>query len=186
VKRLNPKTTLLVVVDIQDKLARAMPEAQLRKVTWNAAILLDAAKRLGVRTIASEQYPQGLGPTVAEVAAALTAHGIAPMPKIHFDALGDDAIHKKAFQGPRPEAAVIIGMETHVCVFQTARSFVERGVPSYVVSDAVASRSEENRQNGLHLVERAGAVVTNTESVVFDWLERASSEDFKALSKLIR
>jgi nicotinamidase-related amidase len=184
-KRLIPKSTLLVVVDIQEKLAKAMPEATLRKVTWNAAILLDAAKRLGVRTIASEQYPQGLGPTVPEVAAALSAHGITAMPKIHFDALGDDAIHKKAF-APRPEAAVVIGMESHVCVFQTVRSFVDRGVPVFVVSDAVASRTEENRQNGLHLAERAGAFVTNTETVVFDWLERAGTDDFKALSKLIR
>jgi nicotinamidase-related amidase len=184
-KRLVPKTCLLVVVDVQEKLAPAMPVGAMGRVIKNTVLLLDAAWRLGVRTIASEQYPKGLGGTMPELASALGAIKVTPMAKTHFDALSDDAIHKAAF-AVRPDAVIIVGMEAHVCVFQTARSFVDRGVTTYVVSDAVASRTEENRLSGLHLAERAGAVVTNAETVVFDWLEQAGSDEFKALSKLIR
>ena len=184
-KRLIPKSTLLVVVDMQEKLAPAMPAERFALTLRNTAILLSAAQLLGLRTIASEQYPAGLGLTIPEVAALLAAISVAPMPKLHFDALGDDKIHSLAF-APRPEAVVIVGMEAHVCVFQTARSFVDRGVATYVVSDAVSSRTEENRLSGLALAERAGAIVTNAESVVFDLAERAGGPQFKAISKLVR
>jgi nicotinamidase-related amidase len=77
-------------------------------------------------------------------------------------------------------------METHICVFQTARELARRGIAVHVVADAVVSRREENRALGLGLCERAGALVTPTETVVFDWLGRAGSDAFKAISKLVR
>lgn len=184
-KRLEPKSTLLVVVDIQERLAAAMPTEQLGRLVKSTSLLLQAAERLGVRVLASEQYPKGLGPTMPEVMAHLTRMNVTPCAKVTFDALSDDPFHKLAFTG-RPGAVVLCGMEAHVCVFQTARSFVDRGVATYVVSDAVASRTEENRLSGLSLAERAGAVVTNAETVVFDLTERAGTEDFKFISKLVR
>jgi nicotinamidase-related amidase len=81
---------------------------------------------------------------------------------------------------------VVVGMETHVCVFQTVREIARRGIAVHVVADAVASRTEENRARGLSLCERAGGIVTVTETVVFDWLGRAGTEDFKAVSKLVK
>lgn len=184
-KRLVPKSTLLVVVDIQERLASAMPTEQMGRVVKNTALLLQAAQRLSVRVLVSEQYPKGLGGTIPEVRDLLTSMNVTPFAKLTFDALSDDPFHKSAFTD-RPAAVVLVGMEAHVCVFQTARSFVDRGVSTFVVSDAVASRTEENRRSGLSLVERAGAVVTNAESVVFDLLERAGTDDFKILSKLVR
>lgn len=184
-KRLEPKKTLLVVVDIQERLASAMPVEQMGRVVKNTALLLHVAARLSVRVLASEQYPKGLGATIPEVRDLLDAMNVTPCAKLTFDALSDDPFHKEAFT-ERPAAAVIVGMEAHVCVFQTARSFVERGVSTFVVSDAVASRTEENRLSGLSLAERAGAVITNAESVMFDLLERAGTEEFKVLSKLVR
>jgi len=184
-ERLVPESTLLLLVDVQERLAAAMPSARMEAVTANAGILLDAAARLGVRTLASEQYPKGLGPTIPPLATRLHALGATPIAKTEFDACGDPAI-ARAIATMAPRAVLVIGMETHVCVFQTARELVRRGYATYVIADAVASRREENRDAGLRLCERAGAIVTVTETVVFDWVKCAGTDDFKAISKLVK
>jgi nicotinamidase-related amidase len=184
-ERLVPESTVLLVVDVQERLAAAMPPATLERLVTNAGILLDAAARLNVRVIASEQYPKGLGPTIPSLAERLAPRSIVPIAKTEFDACGDPAI-ARALAAMTPRAVVVLGMEAHVCVFQTARELVRRGYNTYVVADAVASRREENRAVGIGLCERAGAITTVTESVVFDWVRRAGTEDFKAISKLVR
>jgi nicotinamidase-related amidase len=103
-----------------------------------------------------------------------------------FDACSDLAVARALARDPAPRAVVLAGMEAHVCVFQTARELVKRGYATYVVADAVCSRREENRALGLALAERAGAFVAPTETVVFDLLERAGTDAFKAVSKLVR
>lgn len=184
-ERLVPRSTVLVVVDIQDKLAPAMPEASLAAVLRNTGILLDAAKILGVRVLASEQYPKGLGPTVPAIADKLAANEASTFAKTTFDACGDEAF-AAALRSTAPRAAVVVGMESHVCVFQTARELVRLGYQTHVVADAVASRTEENRRLGLDLASRAGAIVTPTETVVFDLLRQAGTDTFKAVSKLVK
>jgi nicotinamidase-related amidase len=184
-ERLDSKTTVLFVVDVQERLAAAMPEDAVATLTKNAGILLDAASTLGVRALASEQYPKGLGPTVPAIRAKLAALGVSPMPKLTFDACSDLAI-ARALSDLDPRAVVVVGMESHVCVFQTARELVKRGYATYVVGDAVASRLESNRTLGLELAERAGAVITGTETVVFDLLQEAGTEAFKTVSRLVR
>ncbi len=84
------------------------------------------------------------------------------------------------------EAVVVVGVEAHICVLQTTRSLLERGYATHVVGEAVASRREDNRAVGLDLARAAGAFVTCTETVVYDWLARAGTEDFKALAPLLR
>jgi nicotinamidase-related amidase len=184
-ERLVPASTVLLVVDVQDKLAAAMPEATLARLVENTEILLQAAEVLGVRVIASEQYPKGLGTTVAPLAARLAACGVTAFPKTTFDACSDLAI-ARALADSGAKSVVVVGMESHVCVFQTARELVKRGYGTYVVADAVASRTEENRELGLGLCQAAGAVATATESVVFDLVERAGTDAFKTISKLVR
>ncbi len=184
-ERLDPKTTVLLVVDVQEKLAAAMPPESVATLVKNTSILLETAKVLGMRVVVSEQYPKGLGPTVPELAEKLPALGVTPMPKMTFDACSDLAI-ARALSELAPRAVVVVGMESHVCVFQTAREFVRRGYATYVVADAVASRREENRQLGLALAERAGAIVSGTETVAFDLLGQAGTDAFKAVSKLVR
>lgn len=183
--RLIPDQTCLLVVDVQERLASAMPEARLAGLLKNAGILLDAAELLGVNVIASEQYPKGLGPTVVPIAERLAKRGVVPIDKLTFDAASEPRV-ARALAAASPRAVVVIGMEAHVCVFQTARELARRGYAAYVVEDAVSSRTEENRATGLALAERAGALRTTTETVVFDWLERAGSDAFKAISKLVR
>jgi nicotinamidase-related amidase len=183
--RLLPESSLLLVVDVQERLLGAMSELAQTRLLKNIDILLEAAKLLGVRVIASEQYPKGLGPTVRPVLEKLQALGVSPLAKLDFDALGDPSIARAVSQ-THPRSVVVVGMETHVCVFQTARELARRGYATHVVGDAVASRTEDNREVGLRLSERAGATVTVTETVVFDWLKCAGTEAFKQLSKQIR
>jgi nicotinamidase-related amidase len=183
--RLTPSSTVLLVVDVQERLAPAMPPARLEALVKNVSILLGAAEALGVGVLASEQYPKGLGGTLPALAAKLGALGVVPMPKVTFDACGDPAI-ARALAARAPRAVVVVGMETHVCVFQTVRELVRRGHEVYVPVDAVSSRSEENRVAGLTLCERAGGTATTTETVLFDWMERAGTDAFKAVSKLLK
>ena len=183
--RLDPNSTVILVVDVQDKLASAMPEDAFATLVKNTGILLDAAKILGIGVLASEQYPKGLGPTVPAIADRLAALGVAALPKMTFDACSDLAIARKLAE-LAPRSVVVVGMEAHVCVFQTARELVKRGYATYVVADAVTSRKEDNRRLGLSLCERAGAVLVPTETVIFDLIEQAGTDAFKSLSKLIR
>jgi nicotinamidase-related amidase len=184
-ERLSPSSSVLVVVDVQERLAAAMPAEAMQRLVANTGILLEAAHVLGVPVLASEQYPKGLGPTVAPVLHKLRALGVEPIAKLDFDACAEPRF-MRALGATAARAAVVVGMEAHVCVFQTARELVRRGYPTYVVADAVASRREENRAAGLALAEKAGAVPTVTETVVFDWLEKAGTEAFKTISKLLR
>src|SRR5690606_26659256 len=123
-QRLDPRTTVLLVVDVQEKLAAAMPPDTLSALVKNTGILLETARVLGVRVLVSEQYPKGLGPTVAPLAEKLTELGVTPMAKTTFDACSDLAI-ARALASLDPRAVVVVGMEAHVCVFQTVRELVK-------------------------------------------------------------
>ena len=181
-ERLVPAQTVILVVDVQEKLAAAMPKDALDTLVKNTTILLEAAKVLGVHVLASEQYPKGLGPTLPSLTDKL---GVAPLAKTTFDACSDLQI-ARALSDLDPKSVVVVGMEAHVCVFQTARELVKRGYATHVVADAVTSRREENRKIGLDLCEKAGAFITATETVVFDLLGQAGTDAFKTVSKLVR
>jgi nicotinamidase-related amidase len=183
--RLDPQTCLLLVVDVQERLAAALPQPTINRLVANAVVLLETARLLGISVVASEQYPKGLGATLAPIGEKLRALGVAPVDKETFDASSEPRI-ARAIAERAPSAVVVVGVETHVCVFQTVRELVRRGIDVRVVADAVASRCEENRTLGLALCERAGAIVMPTEAVVFDWLGKAGTDEFKAVSKLIR
>lgn len=183
-RRPRPATSAIVVVDVQEKLSAAMPPERLADLRRSARILLGAAKELRIPVLFTEQYPKGLGPTDAELAAGLAEIGARRFEKLAFSACGADGFVDALPAGV--ETVVVIGMETHVCVFQTVRDLVSRGLVVAVPLDGVCSRRDDHRQAGLDLCARAGAVVTTTEGLVFDWLERAGSDSFKVVSKLVR
>jgi nicotinamidase-related amidase len=174
----------LLVIDIQERLAPAMPEAVLAQVLRNTAILIEAAQRLGLPIVVSQQYPKGLGPTVQAIEALIpsTAHRF---DKVEFSAASGVSMTAPNGRYHRDQW-IIAGMETHVCVYQTARGLVDRGFQAHVAIDAACSRTKSNFKIGKKLIERAGAVITSTETVVFDLLGRAGSDEFKALSKSIK
>lgn len=184
-RRLQPNECAVVVVDIQEKLSAAMPPQQLAELTRSASILIEAAMTLGARVIATEQYPAGLGSTLAPIAALLEKAGAPRITKLDFSAC-DEATFERAWASMSPRAAIVIGMEAHVCVFQTARELAARGISVHVPLDGVASRRDDHRAAGLDLCRAAGATITTSETIVFDWLRRAGSDEFKKLSKLIR
>jgi len=178
---------VVLLIDIQERLCPAMPAEVLSRVVRNACTLVEMARRFSLPVVVSQQYPRGLGATIGEIETALGG-----MESVHrFDkttfgcaAAADFAPIREAVGIRRQWIAA--GMETHVCVYQSARQLVEAGDAVQVVSDAVISRHKSNWRLGLSLCERAGAIVTSTEIVVFDGLQQAGGDDFKALSRRIR
>ena len=178
------EASALLIIDVQTRLAAAMPPAERERVLRNSGILIEAATQLGIPIIHTEQYPRGLGSTETVLAERLNS-AAQRLEKTAFSccaAVGFDAI---ACADQRTQW-IVCGMEAHVCVLQTALELHARGVDVFVVADAVSSRIEVNRANALDRLRQAGIVVSNTESVLFEWLRDASHPQFKALSALIR
>ena len=178
----------LLVVDIQERLSAVMPQDVLAQVVRNTAVLIESASRLGLPIVLSEQYPKGLGNTLPAIEDALRAvQGVAVhrFVKNVFSAAGCDEFAALAPTLKRDQW-IVTGMEAHVCVYQTARGLEERGYQAHVVADAVCSRTKANYEIGRGLVGQVGGVLTSTEVVVFDLLGRAGTEEFKALSRLIK
>lgn len=184
-RRIEPSASAVIVIDVQEKLAAAMPAPQMDALTRAATVLIEAARRLGAAVIATEQYPAGLGRTVAPIAEKLAHAGAPVIHKMEFSAC-DALDFERAFSERAPRTAIVVGMEAHVCVFQTVRELAARGVAVHVPLDGVASRRDDHRLAGLDLCRAAGATITTAETVVFDWLRVAGTDDFKHLSKLIR
>jgi nicotinamidase-related amidase len=180
----DPATSQLLVVDIQEKLGAAMPEKVLARVFRNVSLLLNAAGRLGIPVTVTEQYPKGLGSTDARVAAGVppSAHRLE---KTCFSCVGAEGFAPVLDNAQRRQV-ILTGMESHVCVLQTAIDLLAAGMQPFVVEDAVCSRKLENYQNALQRLQRAGVVIATAESVVFEWLRDARNEHFKALSAMVR
>ncbi len=183
---LHPDRCALLVIDVQERLAMAMANDVRDRVERNLITLAAAAERFSLPVVVTEQYPKGLGRTTPAVATAFeTVKGVCFFEKVEFAATAAPAWREAIGDTPRP-VWLVAGMETHVCVFQTVRALCAAGQTVHVIGDAVASRSRDNWQNGLELCARAGAIITNTETVVFDFLGKAGTDDFKALSPMIK
>jgi len=180
--QLDRAKALVLVIDVQEKLARAMPPEAEARMEKNAGILVKAARRLGLPVVASEQYVKGLGPTVPALRELLPSP---PIEKVEFSCANSTSL-ASAIEKTNRRQVIAVGMESHVCVFQTVRDLLRKHFQVFVPRDAIVSRTEENRQVGLNLCERAGAVVTSTETVLFDLLGTAGTPEFKELSPLIR
>jgi nicotinamidase-related amidase len=186
---LSRSRAALLVVDIQERLLPAMPQDALAAVLRNTHLLIQAADRLGLPIVVSQQYPRGLGATTQPIEDALAQVG--DPGRVHrFDKLEFSAAAAPAFAALAPRLGrdqwIVCGMETHVCVYQTARDLAARGWAAHVCADAVCSRTARNYELGLGLLARTGAIVTSTEACVFDLLGRAGSDEFRALSKVIK
>lgn len=173
--------SVLVVVDIQERLAVVMSERE--KVIRNTLHLIEAAKLLRLPVIVTEQYPKGLGPTVNEIREALPSYE--PIEKLTFSCCSEPGFIK-ALESTGKKKIILCGMETHVCVLQTCIGSLREGYAVHAVSDAVCSRSKENYKTGIEFMRDAGAVITGTETVLFQLLEKAGTEEFKALTKRIK
>jgi isochorismate hydrolase len=180
---LKKEGCFLMVVDIQERLHAAM-EGQFKDTyVKNGVILIETAHACQVPIVVSEQYPKGLGPTIAEAAAHL--EGITRHEKLFFSCYRDEGI-KKAIKSTGRKTAVIIGIETHVCVMQTAMDLLADGYRVVIASDAVCSRRAHDRVTSLDAMARLGVLIYPTETIAFMFMEKAGTDLFKKLSGLFK
>jgi nicotinamidase-related amidase len=179
---LDRNNAVLMVIDVQDKLCRAMDEKELQKLTGNISILQDTARELGFPMVATEQYVKGLGDTLSILKEKLAEP---PLGKMAFSCCGEPSFPDKLKTLGRKQV-IVTGMEAHVCVLQTVIELLDGGYHVHLVKDAVMSRRKENWKVGIEAAISAGAVITSTEAALFQLLRVAGSDEFKKLSKLVR
>jgi nicotinamidase-related amidase len=185
--RIDRERVALLLVDFQERLAGVMAPGDVAACERNIVLLLELARQLRLPVVVSEQYPKGLGPTVPVLRAALSQPGLTvdKVEKIEFSCTDAPAfldLHRRL----RRDQWIVVGMEAHVCVYQTARGLVGMGARVHVPADGVISRAPANARIGLELCARAGAAVTTTETVVFDALRRAGTDEFRVLSRMVK
>jgi len=179
---LDAEKAALVVIDVQEKLAPAMDPDLYNQLLLNGNLLIEGFKGLGLPIIATEQYSKGLGHTVTELAGATDQDCIE---KMAFSCCGEDKFIA-ALEKSGAKHVLIAGMETHVCVFQTVLDLLDRGYVVHLVRDAVSSRFKSDYDNALSTAAKAGAVITTTETALFQLVKVAGTDGFKAVSKLVR
>lgn len=175
---INREDSLLLVVDIQDKLVPAVIEPEA--LVQGTAQLLEIAELLKISYLISEQYPQGLGRTVAPLMAIANDHCY--IDKLHFSCASDPACLEQIRLRQRNQI-IICGMEAHVCVLQTAIELKKQGFDIFVVTDLISSRSDNDKAAALRRFEQHQIQLVTKEMVIFEWLEKSGSDEFRTISK---
>ena len=182
---LSREKSQVLIVDVQDKLLKAINGAD--RVIDRCVRLVSAARKLGIPITMSEQYPQGLGPTHDSVRDAFANDGFVA-DKTEFSCMRNemlrDRLHTLRREGR--SQVVIGGIEAHVCVTQTAMDLESQGFEAFVVADAVGSRSKSSRKLALTRLQNSSVDIVDSEMVLFEWMERAGTPEFKALQALIK
>lgn len=174
--------SVLVLIDMQEKLLKAMPDVE--PVLNKQKIILQAAVHMNLDMIATEQYPQGLGSTIAEIKTLLPS-GIAIIEKKTFSCFGAPAF-ASAISAKTRSSIAIMGVESHVCVLQTAIDALNRNYQVFILEDAVTSRSQLDKNIALRLLRDQGAVITSVESYLFMLMQTSAHPTFRDISKLLR
>lgn len=178
-ERLTARYGGLLVVDMQEKLLAVMSDRDV--VVGNALRLVKGAKLLDVPVWASEQYPRGLGPTAPSIAELIPERPT----KLSFHCCAVPQLLEQ-FYGRHIRHVTLAGVEAHVCVAQTTLELLDLGFQVQIAADAVASRNRNDWEFSLRRLDRAGAVVSTTEAILFEWLESADRPEFKAISELVK
>jgi nicotinamidase-related amidase len=178
---LRQTDTVLILVDIQEKLIRVAYESDV--LLENIRKMVKGARSLGIPILFTEQYPEGLGPTVPEIRELLADQP--PISKLAFSCCREPRF-MPVLAGLQRQNILLAGIETHVCVYQTARDLLAADFQVHVLSDAVSSRTLPNRLLGLEAMKGAGAVLSGVEMALFELLEIAQGPTFKEISRLVR
>ncbi len=180
----NPKMTIapssLIILDMQERLIANIGDKEI--VTWNIARLIEAAGVLNIYRLFTEQNPLKLGATIRSLTNNL---GSDIFTKMTFSALGNSELEER-LESCQIKKAYLAGVETHICIMQTAIDLINRGYKVYVVADAVGARKPLDHQIGLKRLEQEGAIITTTESVLFEWCLTAERAEFKEISRLAK
>ncbi|MFH1726184.1 MAG: hydrolase [Elusimicrobiota bacterium] len=176
--------TLLVVIDIQEKLLGVYDPAVRERVVSEASRLVSGARVLGLPLVITEQYPKGIGPTHGAVRQA-AGESFAPIEKSAFSCCGEKRF-LEAVEATGRKQALVCGIEAHVCVQQTALDLLARDYQVYLCRDAVGSRKAEDYETALSRMRAEGAVVTTVESALFELLEACTDKRFKDILKIVK
>jgi nicotinamidase-related amidase len=179
------KYSQLLIIDSQERLAAAMPKNDLAVVIANVNRLVNTASELNIPIIATEQYSKGLGHTIAAIKERLPV-GVKPTEKTCFSCCTAAGFERDLTRDEQRKQVVMVGMESHICILQTASGLQHWGYQVFVAADAVCSRIPANRDNALERMRHCGIQVTNTESVAFEWLGDSTHERFKVVSNLFK
>jgi nicotinamidase-related amidase len=177
----NSEEAALIILDMQERLAAAMKTK--RQMVDNCLHLIETAKLFQIPILVTEQYPKGLGPTLPEIREALPDY--VPFEKLSFNCTQEIGfLEKVASMGKKK--LLLTGMETHICVLQTSLGLMRQGYTVQVIKDAVCSRTKNNFNTGIGFLSQAGSVITCTETVLFQLLQKAGTEVFKTIVKRIK
>lgn len=184
---LEPKTSFLLVIDVQERLVAAMPE-EVQQAVRRTERLIDGAAALGIPVIVTEQYPRGLGATVPSVKEKAGLASAVFFEKMEFDASANEGVHGQleALRAQGRTTALLCGLEAHICVYQSVRGLVNRGFRVHIANDAVCSREKANHDLARSLYHYAGGITSSSEVMLFDLVGKAGSDAFKTISKLVR
>lgn len=174
---------ILIVIDVQEVLMKQMSQEIRNNVIRNIKTLLAFAKEMAIPILITEQYPKGLGKTVPEIKMELKS--ILPIEKVSFSCYGMKMFKDKLNQLARKQV-ILTGIETHVCVLQTANDLIQKGYTVHAVADAICSRRKLDWEIGLGWMEKRGAMISTTEIIAFQLLKEAGTEEFRRLSKLLK
>ncbi len=180
--KLDAEQAVLVVIDIQERLVPAMPQKVYLRLRSTVEMLVSCAGLLGIPVVTTEQYPQGIGHTVSELADACKDTVVE---KVSFGCCGEPNFLAELKNIGRSQV-IVTGMEAHVCVYQTVIGLLEDGYHVHLVRDAVCSRNKADYLAGVANAAQAGAVATTAETVLFQLLKKSTHEQFKAVSKLVK
>ncbi len=180
---IRPEDCMMLVVDIQQKLFNAMQNDFRDVFVKNSTIMLKAARAFEMPIVVTEQYPEGLGNTIDEIDTIIK--DIPRFEKLYFSSLRESSIRNEV-EGRNRKTVIVIGIEAHVCVYQTVLDLLMSGYRTVVISDAVCSRREHDRLTALSALDNAGAVIISAETAAFMFLEKAGTRMFKKLSSLFK
>ena len=178
---LKPEQSLLLLIDLQARLVPHVHDNE--RVLFNNDRLLQASHCLKIPRLVTEQNPGSLGTTVPQLRSQVADGHV--LEKIHFNAYSEASI-QHTLDGLDRRQLVLTGAESHVCVLQTALGLLQAGYQVFVAEDACSSRSQQDKQVALARLHQAGAIIVSTEMIMFEWLQRADSDNFRALLPLIR
>ncbi len=184
-KTLSPDDLVLIVIDIQEKLIPTIPAESLKKLHRGLALLATIARDLKIPTIVTEQYPQGLGGTTASIQALLQGCGSKTIAKETFSACGNKDFMSEIKKLKR-KTILLVGMETHVCIYLTAKDLIAQGFAVILPQDVCVSHSEDYKLNGIELMREMGASISNAETISFDLLKKSGTPLFKEISSVLK
>ena len=179
---LDPDRAVIVVVDLQE--AFRAPIFEFDKMVARTAIVVQAARLLNLPVLVTEQYPQKLGATVPEIKSALP-EGVAIVDKTAFSCCGA-SVFVEQLERLRRKQVVLCGIETHVCMSQTAHDLLARGYQVHVLEDCTSSRTRENREIGVAKMRRSGALPSSSEMALFELMVDSKHEQFRAISRMVK